>query len=268
MKFRPSTFLILGITMLLVTGDLSAQQQTKESGKTKETQVNETESKKQSGSSGKKAAAKEEKADCVLLGLEMKDIYGEKVKLSKYDGKVVLVVNVASKCGFTGQYKPLQDLYKEFNKHGLEVIAFPCNQFGKQEPLDEPAIDAFCKEKFGIQFAMFSKVKVKGKTQVELYKRLTQCELAPAGKGPVRWNFEKFIIGKDGKPIARFRSNVSPTNEKIVAQVKAALGIKDEAKGKKAASAKTDSSVKTEGSRGKETPKKTTPKKDNQDKKS
>ena len=264
MNFRPSTFLILGITMFLVTGDLSAQQQKKETGKTKEVQVNETESKKQTGSSGKKAAARKEKLECVLLDLEMKDIYGEKVKLNKYDGKVVLIVNVASKCGFTGQYKPLQELYKEFNKHGLEVIAFPCNQFGKQEPLDEPAIDAFCKEKFGIEFAMFSKVKVKGKTQVELYKRLTRCELAPVGKGPVRWNFEKFIVGKDGKPIARFRSNVSPTDEKIVAQVKAALGIKDgdEEKEKKAAAVKTDSTG------GKETPKKTAPKKDNQDKKS
>ncbi len=163
----------------------------------------------------------------VLRGLKMKDIVGNDVDLSKYQGKVILVVNVASKCGFTGQYKPLQALHSEFNKHGFEVVAFPCNQFGKQEPQNEPAINNFCKQKFGIKFDMFAKVNVNGDGQAELFKRLTCLDLAPAGKGKIHWNFEKFIVGKDGKPCARFRSNVSPKDKAIVSKIREALGIEE-----------------------------------------
>ena len=173
---------------------------------------------------------KPEEKEVRLLDVEMTDIRGQKVDLKKYEGKVVLVVNVASKCGFTGQYRPLQALHTQYHQHGFEVIAFPCNQFGKQEPANEPAISAFCQKKFGIKFDMFAKVDVKGDKQVELFKRLTQCELKPAGKGDIRWNFEKFLIGKDGKPVARFRSNVAPDSEKLVSKVKEALGIEEEKK--------------------------------------
>jgi len=230
MNFRPLTFLILCIAAL-VAGDLSAQDQKKEASETKQVQPDKDASKIQTAEKGDpKAAVVEEKSECVLVDLQMTDICGKKVNLKKYQGKVVLVVNVASKCGFTGQYKPLQALHEKFNQHGLEVIAFPCNQFGKQEPKDENAIDAFCKQKYGIEFDLFSKVEVKGAGQVELFKRLTGCELKPAGKGPVQWNFEKFIVGKDGKPFARFRSNISPDDEKIVSKLRAALGIEDDGK--------------------------------------
>ena len=235
MNFRLFTFLILSITTLLVTGDLSAQEKTKEASKAKEVQsaeqADKNAAKKQTAEKGDSKAAQVAKANegkgCVLGDLEMKDILGNKVDLKKYQGKVVLIVNVASKCGFTGQYRPLQALHKRYKDHGFEIIAFPCNQFGKQEPKDGKAIDEFCKKKFGIEFDLYAKVQVKGKKQVELFKRLTDCNLAPAGKGAIHWNFEKFLIGKDGKPIARFRSNVSPDDERIVSRLEAALGIED-----------------------------------------
>lgn len=168
-------------------------------------------------------ATKDSKRCCVFSDIEMLDICGKKVKLGDYKGKVVLIVNVASKCGFTGQYRPLQKIYEELNDQGLEVIAFPCNQFGKQEPGNEEQISSFCKKRFGIAFDIFSKVDVKGKKQAELFKRLTAMPLEPAGKGDIKWNFEKFIIGKDGKPIARFRSDVHPHSDEIVNTIKEAL---------------------------------------------
>ena len=237
MNFRPLYFLILCVTTLLVASDLSAQQQKKEASETKDAHAtNDTQKSTEQNLAADKTAKPKLKATVkdaskeVLLDIEMTDIGGNKVNLKKYQGKVVLVVNVASKCGFTGQYRQLQALHKEFKEKGLEVVAFPCNQFGKQEPASNSEIEKFCKEKFGIEFDLFSKVHVKGKQQAEFFKRLTNCNLAPAGKGAIYWNFEKFLIGKDGKPIARFRSNVSPDDDKIVSKLKAALGIKDEVK--------------------------------------
>lgn len=164
-------------------------------------------------------------SESVFDEIEIKDISGEKVHFKKYQGKVVLVVNVASKCGFTGQFKPLQTLHKEYHESGLAVVAFPCNQFGKQEPLTEEQIKEFCHEKFGVEFDIFSKVDVKGSQQQELFARLTRVDLEPAGKGDIKWNFEKFLVGKDGKPIARFRSNVSPKDNRLVEKVRSALGL-------------------------------------------
>lgn len=230
--------------MLLAAGNLSAQDKIKEADKTKEVQAGKKVTEKQAAEASKnKATVSEEKKNCVLVDIEMTDICGNKVDLKKYKGKVVMIVNVASKCGFTGQYKPLQALHKQYNEHGFEVIAFPCNQFGKQEPADEPSIDSFCKKKFGIEFDLFAKVDVKGAKQAELFKRLTKCNLAPAGKGAIHWNFEKFLIDKDGKPIARFRSNVSPDDDKIVSKLKAALGIQDDEKEKVAPAKKEAKAV-------------------------
>ena len=238
MNFRPLTLMVLCIAAFTATGDLIAQQQKEVAGETKKQKLDPADSKQESAEQKQESTDQKQSSEpktndvkeCVLLDVEMTDISGNKVNLKKYEGKVILIVNVASKCGFTGQYKPLQELHKRYKEHGLEVIAFPCNQFGKQEPADEPTIDAFCKKKYGIEFDLFSKVDVKGKKQAELFKRLTECNLAPAGKGDIYWNFEKFLIGKDGKPIARFRSNVSPDDEKIVSKLKAALGIKEEKK--------------------------------------
>lgn len=164
-----------------------------------------------------------------ILDVEMTTIEGEKVNLKKYNGNVVLVVNVASKCGFTGQYKPLQSLHEKYSAKGLRVVAFPCNQFGNQEPKNEADINAFCKNKFGIKFDIFAKVDVKGKNQALLFKKLTKQKLGPVGSGDIRWNFEKFLIDKDGKPIARFASNVAPDSKVLVARIESALGLQKEA---------------------------------------
>jgi glutathione peroxidase len=246
MNIRCLIFLIATMTMQLVSGVVAAQEEKKEPQE--KVAANQEGSKKDAVKPvGKQESKQENKAvdakqqeSCVLANIEMKDICGQSVKLKKYEGKVVLIVNVASKCGYTGQYKPLQALHNEFNKHGLEIVAFPCNQFGKQEPAKEEAISKFCKNKFGIEFDMFAKVDVKGDKQVELFKQLTKCELAPAGTGEIKWNFEKFLIGKDGKPIARFRSNVSPDDEVIVSKVRNALGIENLKKAKDVKSVEKD----------------------------
>jgi len=222
-------FLLATMTMLMVGWDVSAQEQNQEGAQEKPAAKTKQQASKPVvvKPTTAKPTEKQQGDSCVLQNIRMKDIAGKNVDLKKYEGKVVLIVNVASKCGFTGQYKPLQSLHEEFNEHGLEVVGFPCNQFGKQEPADEPAINQFCKEKFGIEFDMFAKVKVKGRQQAKLFRLLTKHELAPVGQGDIKWNFEKFLIGKDGKPFARFRSNVSPDDEVIVAKIRAALGIEE-----------------------------------------
>ena len=181
-------------------------------------------------------AAETVDSESVFHQIEMKDISGKKVHFKKYQGKVVLIVNVASKCGFTGQFRPLQQLHKEYQEKGLAVVAFPCNQFGKQEPLTEKQIKKFCHDKFDVEFDIFSKIDVKGSKRKELFTRLTRYDLKPAGKGDIKWNFEKFLVGKDGQPIARFRSNVSPKDKRLVAEIRAALGLpklKEKQKGSK-----------------------------------
>ncbi|QEG20351.1 glutathione peroxidase [Mariniblastus fucicola] len=239
MNSRPLILLILLAALASVDQDASAQSQEKDPDKSKTVQTQKLEKK----NSDKPATALARNVNNVLLDVEMENICKEKVNFKKYEGKVVLIVNVASKCGFTGQYKPLQALHDEFHEKGLEVVAFPCNQFGKQEPAEETAIDNFCKKRFGIKFDLFAKVDVKGENQAELFKRLTQLDLKPAGKGDIYWNFEKFLIDRDGKPFARFRSNVSPDDPAIVSKVKSALGIED---GKKDEPKKADPEKKAE----------------------
>lgn len=165
------------------------------------------------------------------LDFEMKSIDGKKVSLSDYAGKVVLLVNTASKCGHTPQYKQLQQLHEDYADKGLAVIGVPCNQFGKQEPGTEKEIAAFCEENYGVEFDMLAKVDVKGKTQCGLYKHLTKLDLAPRGKGAVKWNFEKIVIDKTGTPIARFESKVKPDSKAFMAVIKKALGEADTASG-------------------------------------
>ena len=217
------TLVLIAVTAMAMPVRAQQEQKPKDSGsKTASKKAPQSDKEqKHPGTSGKPHSC------CVFSDIEMEDICGRKVKLSDYKGKVVLVVNVASKCGFTGQYRPLQSIYDELNEQGLEVAAFPCNQFGKQEPGNDEQISSFCKKRFGIAFDIFSKVDVKGKKQAELFRRLTSMPLEPAGKGDIKWNFEKFIIGKDGKPIARFRSDVHPNSEAIVNKIKQALATVD-----------------------------------------
>ena len=157
------------------------------------------------------------------LDFQMKTIDGEDVSLSKYAGKVVVFVNVASQCGFTRQYKQLQELHANYADKGVAVVGVPCNQFGGQEPGTAEEIVEFCQKNYGVEFDLLSKVDVKGKSQTGLYKYLTNLDLAPKGKGDVRWNFEKFVLDKSGKPIARFASNVKPDSDEFMSVIKTAL---------------------------------------------
>jgi glutathione peroxidase len=143
-------------------------------------------------------------------------IDGKKVDLAKYKGKVMLIVNVASECGYTNQYKALQELHAKYAKDGLAILGFPCNDFGQQEPQGEAKIKEFAKKKYGVEFDLFSKVSIVGKTGAPLFQFLTAKESNPKLAGAVKWNFEKFIIGRDGTIIARFMSDTEPDSEALL----------------------------------------------------
>ncbi len=169
----------------------------------------------------------QEKSDVpAALDFTVKSIDGEDVKLSDYDGKVVMIVNVASYCGRTKQYADLQALFEKYGDQGFVVLGFPCNQFGEQEPGTEAEIKTFCSSKYNVSFPMFSKIDVKGDGQCELYKHLTGLNLQPKGKSDVEWNFEKIILSKSGEPIARFASGTSPSSDEVVKVIETALGAK------------------------------------------
>jgi glutathione peroxidase len=175
--------------------------------------------------SDKKAESGEKKVPEVL-NFTVKDIEGKDVKLSKYQGKVVMIVNVASKCGNTKQYKALQALDDKYKDKGLAILGFPANNFGSQEPGSDKEIAEFCDTKYKVKFDMFSKVSVKGADQAPLYKYLT--EKAPAGKKgkDVAWNFEKFLIARDGTIVARIENGVSPEDPAVIKAVEAELAKK------------------------------------------
>jgi glutathione peroxidase len=154
----------------------------------------------------------------------MKNIDGQDVDLAKkYDGKVVLVVNVASKCGLTPQYKELQALHTKFADKGLAVVGFPCNQFGSQEPGTEADIKSFCTSKYDVDFDLMSKVDVNGDGACAVYKQLTTTDTKPTGAGDISWNFEKFVIGKDGKVAARFSPRTKPDDKEVLTVIEAEL---------------------------------------------
>lgn len=160
--------------------------------------------------------------DCAL-NFDMKTIDGETVDLEDYEGKVVLIVNVASKCGLTRQYAGLQELYSSHKEDGLVVLGFPCNQFGGQEPGSEADIKTFCSTKYNVDFPMFSKVDVNGDDAAPIYKYLTAKDAKPAGDGPISWNFEKFLVGRDGQLVSRFSPRTAPDDAELVSAIKAEL---------------------------------------------
>ena len=160
------------------------------------------------------------------LDFKIKNINGTDVSLADYQGKVVVIVNVASKCGYTPQYEPLQKLYKKHQREGLAILGFPCNQFGGQEPGSAKDIQHFCESNYNVSFDMFSKIDVKGKNQSPLYKYLTSQETSPISSGDVKWNFEKFVIGRDGNILARFGSDVAPDSDQFLKTVASALKTK------------------------------------------
>lgn len=165
------------------------------------------------------AAAAEKEGS--VLDHTVKDIKGQDVDLADYKGKVLLIVNTASKCGYTPQYKGLAALHEKYADRGLVVLGFPSNDFGKQEPGTEEEIAEFCSTNYNVQFPMFSKVVVKGPEQCELYEELTSAN--PEFAGPVKWNFEKFLISRDGKVVGRFASAIGPDAPKLTEQLEAEL---------------------------------------------
>lgn len=146
-------------------------------------------------------------------------IDGKPAPLSSYKGKVLLLVNVASKCGYTPQYKGLQSLYEKYKDRGLVVVGVPANNFGSQEPGTNEEIKTFCSRTYNVTFPMMSKVSVKGEDKTPLYGYLTD-----AAGGDVKWNFTKFLVDKDGKVISRFESKVTPDSPELTAAVEKALG--------------------------------------------
>ena len=152
-----------------------------------------------------------------LQSIPLKTIDGKDATLKDYAGKTVLIVNVASECGYTGQYAGLQALHEKYSKQGFSVLGFPCNDFGGQEPGSEAEIKTFCTSRYKVTFPMFSKVKITGGDKHPLFAALTSGT-------DVQWNFEKFLIGKDGKLIARYGSDAEPEGGDIEAAVKKALG--------------------------------------------
>ena len=160
------------------------------------------------------------------LNFTMKSIDGKDVPLSTYQGKVILVVNVASKCGLTPQYKELQATYEKYKDQGLVIVGVPANEFGKQEPGTNEEIAQFCSSNYGVTFPMMSKVVVKGNGICPLYKYLTAQNTKPTGAGPISWNFEKFIISREGKVVARFKPQVKPDNADVVKVIETELAKK------------------------------------------
>ena len=134
-----------------------------------------------------------------------------------------MVVNVASKCGFTPQYKGLEALYKKYEGKGLVILGFPANNFGSQEPGTNAEIQTFCSRNYSVTFPMFSKISVKGSDQAPLYQYLTDKNANPATGGDIGWNFTKFVIGRDGKIVARFDSSVEPESPEVTKAIEAAL---------------------------------------------
>jgi len=145
-----------------------------------------------------------------IYDTEVTSLTGEQKDLSEYLGKVLLVVNTASKCGFTPQYTGLEKLYEDFREQGLEVLGFPCNQFGKQEPGDEAEIAEFCETRFGVQFPMHAKVDVNGSDTHPLYERLKHEAPGLLGSEAVKWNFTKFLVDRSGNVVSRFAPKDKP----------------------------------------------------------
>ena len=141
------------------------------------------------------------------------EMNGDIINLSDYNGKVLLVVNVASECGSTPQYSGLEEIYKKYNSEGFEILAFPCNDFGGQEPGTNEEIMAFCSSNYGVTFKLFDKINVLCKDKSDLYERLTNNSVTE--NSDINWNFEKFVISKNGTIVARFLTKIEPTDETI-----------------------------------------------------
>ncbi len=162
-------------------------------------------------------------ADKSVYDFTMKSIDGKPVPLSAYKGKVLLIVNVASRCGFTPQYTDLEALYRKYEGRGFTILGFPANNFKNQEPGTNAEIKEFCTTKYGVSFPMFSKISVKGSDEDPFYRYLTSPEANPSTSGEVMWNFQKYLVGRDGKVRAKFLSKVTPMSLEVTSAIESAL---------------------------------------------
>ena len=158
-----------------------------------------------------------------LYDIPIKHIQGKNTTLGEFAGKTALIVNVASKCGLTPQYAGLETLQESYADRGLDVLGFPCNQFGGQEPGTEEEIATFCSTTYGVKFPMFSKIDVNGEGRHPLYEELTRTEDAEGKAGDILWNFEKFLVSPEGEIVARFRPLVTPEDETLISTIEANL---------------------------------------------
>ena len=163
-------------------------------------------------------------APASLYDVPLKNIDGQDTTLKPYQGKVLLIVNVASKCGYTPQYSALQAIYQKYQGQGFVVLGFPCNQFAGQEPGSDADIKQFCSSKYNVTFPLFDKIDVNGDDRSPLYTLLTG-KTSPAS-GPIAWNFTKFLISRDGKILKRFEPRVKPDSEEVTHAIEAALATK------------------------------------------
>ncbi len=161
-----------------------------------------------------------------VLDFKMKDIDGKDVNLKKYKGNVLLIVNTASKCGYTPQYEGLQAIYDKYKAKGFYALGFPANNFGGQEPGTEKEIKEFCESKYKVTFPMFAKISVKGDDQDSLYKFLTNKETNPKFAGDITWNFNKFLVDRKGNVVARFSSKDTPESEAVTNAIEKELNKK------------------------------------------
>lgn len=207
--------------LFLLIGICGCASQTQDDAPAGESQASPTRANSAGGQGESKMAAAEHAASA--LDFKVKDIDGTDVSLSKYRGKVVLIVNVASKCGLTPQYEELQKLHERYADRGLAILGFPANNFLSQEPGTNEQIRQFCTTRYGVEFDMFAKVSVKGRDKCELYRYLTSRESNPEFGGELTWNFTKFLLDREGRLIARFEPRVRPSDPKIVSAVEAAL---------------------------------------------
>ena len=159
-----------------------------------------------------------------IYDFTMKSIDGQQVSLSSYHGKVVLLVNVASKCGFTPQYTALESLYEKYKDKGLVIVGIPANNFMSQEPGTDAEIKTFCTNKYNVKFPMMSKVSVLGEDKTPLYVFLTDKSTDPQFAGDIKWNFTKFLFDRNGKAVARFEPNVKPDSPEMVTAIEGAIG--------------------------------------------
>jgi len=172
------------------------------------------------------SASDDAKKPAAVLDFHVKDIDGKDVDLARYKGSVLLIVNTASQCGYTPQYKEMEAIYEKYKDKGFEVLAFPANEFGKQEPGTNEQIKDFCSTRYKVSFPLFSKIVVKGKGIDPLYEYLTSDKTNPKFSGTIPWNFTKFLVNRKGEVIARFQPKDKPTSETVTDAIDKALAEK------------------------------------------